>query len=231
VARGLTAEWKGAREDAVHEDACGPKVGLRAIFLALDDFGGHIRYVSRHGGQDVAVDAVIGDEVCCAKVSQSESHGESGFRAKDIVRADVAMDDIVGVEKGESGKDVAHDDTGVELGQDGVAVKEVLECAATHELHDNVDAVDGGEDVDGLDNIVVRGQGGGDVAFAACPFGALGVIWAELDDFDGQRGSGGSGTVWCWQTWGRRRPRGGRCGTRVGVAICMFRVGVKDFCG
>jgi hypothetical protein len=164
--------------------------------LTLDDFCGHVGYVSGHGGQDIAVDAVVRNEICGAKVSEGESHGETGFRAKNVVGADIAMDNVVGMEKGEGSKDVAHDNASVEFGQDGVAVEEILESATAHELHDNVHTVRGGEDVDGLDNVVVRGESGGDVAFAACPLGALRVIWPELDDFDGERGCGP--TVW----WG-----------------------------
>lgn len=180
-----TLERLLARQHFVQHNARRPHVNQRSVFDAAAYVNAYVRRDADHGGQDIVVDALLGDKICVSKVSESNGHRELGGGAEDVFWPDVAVDDILAVDVVECSDELPHYDTSVGLGQTLVLRQQVGQGAAAHEFEDEMVLLDGGKHIDGLDDGRMV-EDGVDVALASDPFQSLDVVASLLDNLDGE---------------------------------------------
>lgn len=95
---GPTPERLLARQHFVQHDARRPHVNQRSVFDAAAYVNAYVRRHADHGGQDIVIDAFLGDKIGVSKISESNGHRELRGGAEDIFRPDVAVDNVLAVD-------------------------------------------------------------------------------------------------------------------------------------
>lgn len=127
----------------VQNNTSRPHIRQRTILDTTADIDGDVWRQTDHSGEHITIDKVIVNKIGVTKVTKRERHGESCAGAEDILRAHIAVDDILAMNMVQCGEQFAHDDAGIRLWETWMLSQEVAQRAPAHVLEDDKVLFDG----------------------------------------------------------------------------------------